>query len=74
MTLDWYYGNIKTKFRRHGGAKVLREFYKKKKGQKSRRCFCIEFAIGIVLVDEAGIYSGMVVSITLSLSPSGLSL
>ncbi|CAK8674397.1 unnamed protein product [Clavelina lepadiformis] len=31
MTLDWFYSQLKGKFRRHGGAKIVREFYKRRK-------------------------------------------
>jgi len=36
MSLDWFYSSLKSKFRRHGGAKILREFYKLRKGQGKR--------------------------------------
>ena len=31
QSLEWFYIKVKSRFRRHGGAKVVREFYKKKK-------------------------------------------
>nr|CAB3260744.1 uncharacterized protein LOC100176041 [Phallusia mammillata] len=31
-SLDWFYARLRNKFRRHGGAKIVREFYKTKKG------------------------------------------
>ena len=30
-SVDWFYCAVKKKFRRHGGAKVLKELYKRKK-------------------------------------------
>ena len=35
MSHEWYYSQLRSRFRRHGGAKILRELYKKRREGKT---------------------------------------